>query len=82
MGQFFKRIMIQVLVMGINIGLFYENVSYCILKEHLEHFPGGYHVADVAENDEDMEDGMYVRNLLETVQYGSSDICDTFCYNP
>ena len=51
-------------------------------KFPLKYFPGGNHVADVAKNDEYMEYGMYVTNLLETVQHSAGNIRHTFCYNP
>ena len=39
-------------------------------------------MADVAENDEYMEDGMDIWNLLEAIQYSSSYVGYTFADNP
>lgn len=49
---------------------------------HPDHHPGGNHVADVAEDYEYMEDGVDVGDLLETIQYGSGDVCYALADNP
>ena len=46
------------------------------------HVPDGNDVADAAEEDEEMEDGMHEALLVETVEDGTSDVGNTFGYYP
>ena len=47
-----------------------------------QHIPDGDNVADAAEEDEEMEDGMHEALLVETVEDGTGDIGNTFGYYP
>ena len=53
-------------------------------SQHIQsqHHPGGYHVADVAEDDEDVEHGVYVGHLLEAVEHGAHDVGHAFTHDP
>ena len=50
--------------------------------EHAQHHPCGNHVADVTKDDKDVEDGMYVGDFLEAVEYCAYDVGHTFSHYP
>ena len=47
-----------------------------------QHIPYGDDVADAAEEDEEMEDGMPEALLVETIEDGTGDVGNTFGYYP
>ena len=47
-----------------------------------QHIPYGDDVADAAEEDEEMEDGMHEALLVETIEDGTGDVGNTFGYYP
>ena len=56
-------------------------------RDHLprilhKHIPYGDDVADTAEEDEEMEDGMHEALIVETIEDGTSDVGNTFGYCP
>ena len=57
-------------------------VTGCLSYEYLQHHPGGNHVADVAKDDEDVEHGVYVGHLLETVEHGAHDVGHALGHDP
>ena len=53
-------------------------VHFCgvplILYKHLYNLPGGYHVADIAEDDKYVEYRVNIGYLLKAIQYSSYDV--------
>ena len=47
-----------------------------------QHNPYGNDVADTAEEDEEMEDGMHEALIVETIEDGTGDVGNTFGYYP
>ena len=47
-----------------------------------QHIPYSDDVADAAEEDEEMEDGMHEALIVETIEDGTSDVGNTFGYYP
>ena len=47
-----------------------------------QHIPYGNDVADAAEEDEEMEDGMHEALIVETIEDGTGDVGNTFGYYP